>query len=366
MRVKESALNLLEQYGWSSDREDDLAAFDGRAFEPARVVEEQRSRYGIQTGAGPVSAVLAGRLRHLVREKEERPAVGDWVVVALSADDGPAVIQGILPRRSALKRKTAGERTFAQVVAANLDTVFVVTSLNHEFNMRRLERFLALVWESGAAPVVLLTKADLCEDVAAHVEEAAASAMGVPVHALSALTGEGVEDLLAYLSPGRTVALVGSSGVGKSTIVNRLAGEEILLVRDIREDDSHGRHTTTHRQLVRLPQGGLIIDTPGMREMGMVEGDVGLKDTFSDVHALASSCRFNDCRHQGEPGCAVQRALDDGTLDADRYRSYRKLEREVAHQSRMGDVRAKIAETRRWKKITMDYRKREQQQGRWR
>jgi ribosome biogenesis GTPase len=234
------------------------------------------------------------------------------------------------------------------VVAANLDTVFLVTSLNADFNLRRLERYLAAAWESGAEPAIVLTKADLCDDVERFVLEAESIAFGVPVHAVSAVTGRGLLELRGYLGPGRTAVLLGTSGVGKSTLVNALAGEELLATQEIREDDGRGRHTTSHRELVLLPGGGLILDTPGMRELGLWDAAAGVSDAFEDVEKLFADCRFADCAHESEPGCAVRRALADGTLDEVRWESYVKLQRELAHLDRKGDPRAMSAERKKW------------------
>jgi ribosome biogenesis GTPase len=254
--------------------------------------------------------------------------------VAARPADGAGTIHAVLPRRSAIVRKAAGNPTEAQVVGANIDTVFLVTSLNDDLNLRRLERYLATAWESGAQPAILLTKADLCEDAAAAVLEVQAIAFGVPVHAVSTVTGEGLAELDAYLGEGKTVALIGSSGVGKSTLVNRLAGREVLATQEIRESDGRGRHTTSHRELVPLPGGGLVLDTPGMRELQLWETTDGMQEAFDDVEELVAVCRFADCAHGVEPGCAVQAALADGSLAPERYESWVKLQRELEHLER--------------------------------
>ena len=235
-----------------------------------------------------------------------------------------------------------------QVVAANVDVAVLVASMNADLNARRLERYLATAWQSGATPVVVLTKADIAADPEADIAEAESVAFGAPVLAVSAVTGEGLDALASHLKAGETAVLVGSSGVGKSTLVNALAGEALMVTAAIREDDAHGRHTTTHRELIRLPSGALILDTPGMRELGLIDADDGLSATFEDIEALAADCRFSDCGHGSEPGCAVRAALRDGTLDEGRWRSFQKLQRELAFQERKEDRAARAAHRRHW------------------
>jgi ribosome biogenesis GTPase len=317
---------------------------------PARVAEESKDLYRLYVTSGEYLAEVSGRLRYLALGREELPAVGDWVAAALRPDEGRATIHAVLPRRTVLVRKAPGRETSAQVVAANVDTVFVTTSLNRDLNPRRLERYLALVWESGARPVVLLNKADLCADAESVRAEVAGAAAGAAVLAVSARTGEGLGALAPYLAPGATLALVGSSGVGKSTLINRLLGEERLAVRAVRDDD-RGRHATTFRQLVRLPGGALLVDTPGMRELGLWDAAEGLGHAFEDVEALARHCRFRDCRHADEPGCAVRAATQAGNLPADRLENYRKLERELRFLVRKKDKAAEAAERARWRKL---------------
>jgi ribosome biogenesis GTPase len=356
-------LNHLESIGWS-DAFASAMPQEPTGLEPARVALEHRSEYRVWTRRGEVAAGLTGRLRHEAITPEDRPAVGDWVAIIALPGEDRAVIHAVLPRRSALLRKAAGRTTAAQVVAANLDTVFLVTSMNRDLNPRRIERTLAVVWESGSNPVVLLTKSDLADDPERRREEAERVAVGVPVIGLSSVTGEGLDDLDPFLEPGATVGLIGSSGVGKSTLVNRLAGEEILAVKAIREDDDRGRHTTSHRQLVRLPSGALVVDTPGMREIGLLDAEEGVADTFPEIVALAEDCRFRDCTHATEPGCAVRAALEDGSLPADRHASWEKLRREEAFQTRRTSIRARLEEQRKWKRITMSMRKRDRHEGR--
>jgi ribosome biogenesis GTPase len=406
-------LNELRDLGWSASWEEHFQPFNEAGLEPARVFSEHRDRYGVLTRRGEQSARISGRLRHLGELGEELPTVGDWVVVRhhpeksahdgddghgddghggdgdggdgdgrddrggdcdgrddrTSRTDGSTIIHAVLPRHSVLTRKRPdgrkiGCRTDAQVLAANLDVVFLVSALTRDFNLRRIERLLATVWESGARPVLLLNKADICEDVDGLRARAETVAIGVPIHVLSALDGSGVEAVAAYLDRGTTIALVGSSGVGKSTLLNRLAGDQLMEIREIRESDGRGRHTTTHRQLFRLASGGLLIDTPGVRQFGLWSAEEGLDTTFADVETLAAGCRFGDCQHQGEPGCAVRRALESGELEAGRYQSYLKLQREQAYMRRQQDHLERMKECQRWKRITMSHRRRKRSQQR--
>ena len=326
----------LESLGWDASLAEAFHPYEQHGFVPARAAVEHRIEYVVYSALGELRAELAGRLRH----DEEHPAVGDWLAVAARPDEGRATINAILPRRSAFVRKVAWAETKPQVVAANVDVVFVVCGLDLNFNIRRIERFLTLAWESGAQPVVLLTKADLCDDVEAYVLEVESIAFGVPVHAVSAPHGDGVETVRSYIPHGRTAALLGSSGVGKSTLVNALVGEEVLATNDVRED-GRGRHTTSHRELVPLPGGGVVLDTPGMRELQLWDAASGLESAFQDLDALVGQCRFADCAHGREPGCAVRAALADGTLDVERFESWLKLQRELERLARKQDARAR-------------------------
>ena len=338
---------MIHSYGWSDALQQIFAPFAADGLIPGRVVVQQRGLYGLVTEAGELSGQISGRFAHEA-QSGDYPAVGDWVAVAPRVDEGAATIHAVLPRRTVFVRKAADSVATEQVVAANVDVAFLVASMNADFNARRLERYLATAWQSGANPVVVLTKADLAEDADAHIAEAEGVAFGVPVLAVSAVTGEGLEALAAQLKPGETAVLVGSSGVGKSSLVNALAGEALMDVAGIREHDAHGRHTTTHRELIRLPSGALILDTPGMRELGLLDAGDGLSTTFEDVEALAEQCRFSDCGHSNEPGCAVRAAIADGTLDEGRWRGFQKLQRELAHQERKEDRVARAAHRKHW------------------
>ncbi len=317
---------------------------------PGRVVTSQREQLRLWTERGVLPAAMSGRFRHLAGEGEH-PVTGDWVAASLDSTGERAVVHAVLPRRSLLARKRPGLSSELQLIAANVDVVFAVSALNLDFSARRLERALALIWEGGAQPVVLLTKLDACDDPEPYLEEARAVALGVPVHALSVHSGEGLDALRTYLGPGRTVALIGSSGVGKSTLVNFCLGEERALTNDVRENDDKGRHTTTARELFMTAGGALLIDTPGMRELGITEADSGLEATFEDVQSLIANCRFADCQHRNEPGCAVQSALKNEDLEPGRYAGYQKLQRELAHEHRRRDERARVEHQREVRKV---------------
>jgi len=315
---------------------------------PGRISAQHRGEYDVLTQAGELRSRLAGRLRHEASSSAELPAVGDWVALR------EQTIQGVLPRRSAFQRKVNLGAAEAQVLAANVDSIFVVTGLDADFSARRLERYLTLAWESGAAPAVVLTKADLCEDPGVALLEAEQIAVGVPVHLVSNVTGEGHEELAPYLQPAKTIALLGSSGVGKSSLANRLLGEEAQAVKELAEDGT-GRHTTTARELFRLPGGALLVDTPGLREVQLWDADEGLEQAFADVDEVAGGCRFNDCAHMREPGCAVQQAIDEGRLPRERLESYRALQRELERLARKQDARLR-SDAR--KKLVADVRRR--------
>lgn len=286
----------------------------------------------------------------------ELPTVGDWVVLGEERIDGLPVVDAVLPRRTAIIRRSPEDRdTPAQVLAANVDHALIVVALDDDVNQRRIDRYLALAWQSGTTPVLVLSKADQCPDVAAVLDEVEAGTIGVPAHPINALSGEGVETLRPYLERGRTAVLLGMSGAGKSTLANRLLGEELLATREVR-GDGRGRHITTHRQLLQLPTGGMLIDTPGLRQLGLREADEGLAQTFGDIEELAARCRFRDCQHGSEPGCAVQAAVADGALAPGRLESYEKLQRELEHLARKQDPRLQREEKRKWKQIHSELR----------
>ena len=338
--------------GWDEGWAASFAPFAAPGLLPARVVAAHRGLWRVALAAGDRDATVAGRLRHDAAGPGDLPAVGDWVV---ASDTSPAVVSAVLPRRSALVRnREDGQVAADQVLAANVDRSLVVAGLDGDLNLRRLERFLAVAWSGGGTPVVLLNKADLASDLAAVLVAVEAVAPGVEVRTLSALSGDGVAALSRdHLQPGITAVVLGSSGVGKSTLVNALLGEERQRTSAVREDDSRGRHTTTHRELIRLPGGGLLIDTPGIRALGVAGAADGLAPAFADVEDLAAGCRFTDCLHDREPGCNVRAALADGRLAPDRLLGHRKLEREAAYAARANDVLLRDAERRRWKAISI-------------
>ena len=294
-----------------------------------RITLQKKGMYWICTITGEQKAMVSGKLLFDAQSPSDYPAVGDYVMVG-SADPDTAVIHLVLPRKSLFVRKAAGTSKTEQVVAANIDTVFLCMSLNNDFNLRRLERYLAVAWESGAEPVVVLTKADLCADLPQKQREVEAIAMGVDILTTSAMESDGYRQIMPYITQGRTVAFVGSSGVGKSTLINRLLGEERLATDGLRNDDK-GHHTTTHRELLFLPNGAMVIDTPGMRELGMWDAASGVEQTFGDIEELAARCRFRNCSHASEPGCAVRAALESGHLDTGRWQSYQKLKNENSY-----------------------------------
>jgi ribosome biogenesis GTPase len=353
------AVVTLQDLGWDERWETDFAPHTAAGLIPARVAIEFNHIYRLAIAGGELQAQHAGRVLHRASGRHELAVVGDWVAVKHDAGSRSGTIENILPRRSKFSRKVAGELTEEQVVAANIDTVFLVMGLDGDYNPRRLERYLLLAYESGATPVVLLSKADLIADVPDRVAEIESIAPGTPVHAVSAVVGRAndgtelapdVSIVEHYLGSGRTGALLGSSGVGKSTLINALTGTSALKTAAVRASDSRGRHTPRHRQLIVLPGRGLLIDTPGMREL-QLWAVTGAKDTFDDVDALAAGCHFTDCRHADEPRCAVKAAVAEGSLAPERLASFVKLQGEMRALGARRDVRARIEDRRRAKAV---------------
>jgi ribosome biogenesis GTPase len=345
---------LIKQYGWSDALAEAFEPHARAGHVPGRIVAQHRDGYQVATDEGELRAKASGRLMHAA-EEAEHPAVGDWVALSLNPTQG-ATLHAILPRRTAFVRRAADSVQTLQVIAANIDVVFVVTSLNADLNPRRIERYLAAAWQSGARPVVVLTKSDLADDPQGQVDAIAALAAGCPVLTVSARQGQGLAALLAQVAPGETCVLIGSSGVGKSTLVNAFLGEERMATQAIRETDDQGRHTTSHRQLVLLPSGGLILDTPGIREVGLIDAEEGLGVVFDDIEHLIWTCKFNDCGHVKEPGCAVRGALDSGALDPARWAHFQKLGAELAAVQSKAERLANDAERRRLAGLQKTYR----------
>ncbi len=344
----------LKDLGWDEEWRAAFAPLAADGLVPARVAIEFNYIYRVFAEAGELQAQHAGRLRH---QADSLSAVGDWVAVRPSPGETSATIEAILPRRSKFSRKVAGEITEEQIVAANIDSVFLVMGLDGDYNPRRLERYLMLAFESGARPVVILNKSDVADHLAEDMDEIRRLAVGIPVHPMSAKEGRGLEIFEGYLGPGRTGALLGSSGAGKSTLVNALIGEERFKTRDVRAHDSRGRHTTRHRNLILLPdRRGLLIDTPGMRELQLWVQEGG-RESFEDIVELAEGCHFTDCRHRDEPRCAVKQAVADGTLAADRLEGFLKLQDELTSLEARKDVRAQIDAKKRFKPIAKSMKK---------
>jgi ribosome biogenesis GTPase len=354
----------LSALGWTDARADAFAPHASEGLIPARVALEHTHIYRVFAAEGEWLARVSGRLRHRATARVDFPAVGDWVAIEPAAEGADARIRAVLPRSSRFSRRAAGDVTEEQIVAANIDTVFLVSGLDGDFNPRRIERYLVVAWDSGATPVIVLNKADLVDDIPAIVEEVQGVAGGVDVHPVSCRRPESLDVLRRYLGAGQTGALLGSSGVGKSSIVNQLIGHELLRTREVRASDSRGRHVSTARQLVILPDQGVLIDTPGMRELQLWEAGDAVGGTFADIEERAAECRFRDCQHGTEPGCAVRAAVQAGELPAFRLESFHKFLGEQAYQARQLDERARLEEKRRGKIGSKALQKRLKDKGR--
>lgn len=353
----------LDLLGWNESFSAHFQALVHPGAIPARVSLQHKHAYQLLTHSGNLEGICTGRLLHQSPSATELPVVGDWVAAHLRPGERTADIHTVLPRQTAFVRRAAGPRTEPQILAANIDTAFLVMALDGNFNLRRLERLLTMTWESGATPVVVLNKLDLCPDIPAARDTVATCARGADVITISALHHTGFDELHARIHPGRTVAVLGSSGVGKSTLVNRLLGEDRQRTGARRDDNSLGRHITVHRELLPLPSGALIIDTPGLREVGMWDADEGISETFADIVDLAGQCRFSDCTHRTEPGCAILEALKHGDLDPDRLRAWQKLAREREWLERRDNHLASVDVKRVFKRRTMDMRRRNRMWG---
>jgi ribosome biogenesis GTPase len=341
----------LETLGWNSFFEACFAPHREQGLLPGRVSIQHKDRYVLFTEQGEVHAKVSGKFRFDVSGLQEFPAVGDWVAYEIDSGDQSAVIHHVLERKSKFSRKVAGDRSDEQIIAANIDIAFLVMGLDGNYNLRRLERHLTAAQESGARPVIILNKSDICPYLKKCTQEVFSIAHGIDIIVMSALRAGDVAPMQSLLTPGITGVLLGSSGVGKSTITNQLLGIEHSKVQTVRETDSHGRHTTPHRELLVLPAGGIIIDTPGLRELQLWSGEEGMQDSFDDIEELAANCRFRDCKHEAEPGCAVKSAMEGGTLEPERYDSYQKLQREIQSQITKNNSTAKRLEKKRDKKI---------------
>jgi ribosome biogenesis GTPase / thiamine phosphate phosphatase len=345
--------NNLEDYGWSPFFQEHFQTIQLPDSVPARVISESKGSFRIYCPYGEFTATISGKMRYEASAENRYPAVGDWVALKPLINEQKGIIHAVLPRKSKFSRKTAGGRTVEQIVSANVDTVFIVSGLDggRNFNLRRIERYLTLAWSSGAIPVIVLNKVELCRDVDFYLRSAGTIAPGVSVHAVSAREQIGLDALRSYLTKGSTATFLGSSGVGKSALINALLGIEKLDTGAVREDDRMGRHTTTSRQLIILPGGGIVIDTPGMREIQMWAGEEDLQGSFSDIEMLAQQCRFRDCSHNVESGCAVTAAINRGELEPARLASYRKLQKELSFLASREEHGARLHEKLRWKQI---------------
>ncbi|MFC2020251.1 ribosome small subunit-dependent GTPase A [Chloroflexota bacterium] len=343
----------LEDLGWCPFFQKQFQTLKILDSVPARVISESKGSFQVYSQYGELTAKLSGKMRYRAGAENQYPAVGDWVIIQPLIDEQKGIIHAVLPRKSKFSRKVAGERTEEQIVSANVDTVFIVSGLDggRNFNLRRIERYLTLAWGSGATPVIVLNKMDLCPDVNIYIRSVEDIAPSIAVHPVSAKERIGLDVLSNYLTKGNTAAFLGSSGVGKSALINALFGEEKQVIGEVRQDDRMGRHTTTKRELILLPGGGIVIDTPGMREIQMWAGEEGLQGAFHDIEMLAKQCRFSDCSHSTESGCAVRAAIDQGELDPTRLDSYQKLQNELKYLASREEHSTRLYEKVKWKKI---------------
>jgi ribosome biogenesis GTPase / thiamine phosphate phosphatase len=347
----------LQSLGWNKFFEDHFLSQKTEGVTVGRVAAEHKERYELYIEHSMVWAEVTGRFRYFTERRDDFPAVGGWVVIQLTVCDELALIHAVLPRKNKFSRKTAGIKTEEHIVAANVDTIFIVSGLDQDFNIRRLERYLTLTIESGAKPVILLNKADLCADVESKLCAVRSVARQAPVLVLTAIYDEGIDALRRMIDYAETASFLGSSGVGKSTIINHLLGKDLQKVQSVSGYLDKGRHTTTRRELIVLPDGGLLIDNPGMRELQLWSGEDSLAGAFEDIAELAANCRFRDCTHGIEPGCAVRQALEEGLLDARRFNNYLKMQREIKFLALRQDEGAARAEKLRWKKIKSSHKR---------
>lgn len=342
----------LKDLGWNSFFEAYFESYQKDSVIPARVIRVEKQHYYLQGEKREILAELAGKFHHQAKSKADFPVVGDWVVVTQRPGENNGIIHGLLPRKTHFSRKVAGLKSELQVLVANIDYIFIVIGLDRDFNLQRIERYLALAWDSGAEPIIILNKIDLCTDLDEKIMAVESIAFGVPIHPVSAQKNEGLESLRSYSQPGKAIALLGSSGVGKSSLINRLLGTKRQLVGEIRENDGRGRHTTSRRELFFMADGGMIIDNPGLRELQILTQEDGLHDAFEDIEELAIHCRFRNCRHENEPDCAIKAALEAGTLDQRRYENFLKLQKEQKYLETREDAHTRALVNTRWKRAS--------------
>lgn len=350
----------LKDLGWDSHFKTQFENYDNKeGLEPARVTQEHKGLYMMINSRGEYLAEISGRMRYLARGYSDFPAVGDWVLAKIFPREKKGIIHVILERKTRFSRKAvlsggmpeSHGKTEEQMIAANIHTVFIVNSMDSDFSLRRIERYMTSVYASNMNPVIVLNKSDIISDIETYINQAESIAFGVPVIPVSGLTGKGIDDLRKFIHPGETIVFLGSSGVGKSTIINNLTGTERQKVNVVRKIDQKGRHTTTTRELIILPDGGILIDTPGMREFQPWKGENDTGNAFEDIKSFAEKCRFKNCSHESEPGCAVKKALSNGHLDAGRYKNYMQMKREARHLEARVEKRAELAEKKKWKDI---------------
>ena len=342
----------LNKIGWDSFFEEHFAQYAKTGFSPGRIAVGHKTGYVLFTEFGELRAGITGKMRYELSGQMDYPVVGDWVAIKHRLKEESAMIHGILPRKNSLSRKAAGRETEEQFLATNIDTIFLVSSLNRIFNPRRIERFLLMAYESGAMPAIILNKADLCSNVEEKVKEVESIAQGVPIHVTNALESQGLENLFPYLQDGSTVVFLGLSGVGKSTLLNKLAGKDIQRVEEIRKSDDRGRHTTAARSMIMLPQGGCVIDSPGIRELQLWNVPESVHNAFEDIKEIALHCRFNDCSHDSEPFCAVIKAVEDGIIALERLENYKKIKKELEYLDIKKDMKAHLEEKRKMKQFS--------------
>jgi len=348
----------LSLFGWDDFFENQLTKYSGDELLAGRVAIENKSNYLLYTEYGEYSGELSGKFYYNAESRGGLPAVGDWVIFKPVHNEKKAVIENVLTRKNKFSRKVVLEKTNEQIIAANIDYLFIVTSFNLEFNLKRIERYLTMAYDNELKPVIILSKEDLCEDPSGIISDVRSISGEIEIHPVSAIENKGLDKLRKYLEGNRTAAVVGSSGVGKSTLINVLTGTDNIPVNEIGDYKDKGKHTTTKREMILLPEGGIIIDTPGMREIQIWEGSDGLSDSFKDVEEYFTQCKFSDCKHDTEPGCAVKKAINSGALDADRFDNYLKLQKEIKWFEIRKEKKAKSDESKKWKKVSVDSRKR--------